>query len=42
MNPFEGLLQDNSFPFYVLFIEIDPKQESPKIIEEFIGSGGNN
>src|SRR5882672_8152343 len=25
MNPFEGLLQDNSFPFYVLFIEIDPK-----------------
>ena len=22
---FEGLLQDNSFPFYVLFIEIDPK-----------------
>ena len=25
MNAFEGLLQDNSFPFYVLFIEIDPK-----------------
>ena len=25
MSAFEGLLQDNSFPFYVLFIEIDPK-----------------
>ncbi|HOX83245.1 MAG TPA: DNA mismatch repair endonuclease MutL [Chryseolinea sp.] len=25
MNAFEGLLTDNSFPFYVLFIEIDPK-----------------
>jgi len=25
MNAFEGLLQDNSFPFYVLFIDIDPK-----------------
>ena len=25
MNAFEGLLPDNSFPFYVLFIEIDPK-----------------
>ena len=24
-SAFEGLLQDNSFPFYVLFIEIDPK-----------------
>ena len=22
---FEGLLVDNSFPFYVLFIDIDPK-----------------
>jgi DNA mismatch repair protein MutL len=25
MNAYEGLLPDNSFPFYVLFIEIDPK-----------------
>ncbi len=25
MSAFEGLLQDGSFPFYVLFIEIDPK-----------------
>jgi len=25
MSAFEGLLQDNSFPFYVLFFEIDPK-----------------
>ncbi len=25
MNAFEGLLPENSFPFYVLFIEIDPK-----------------
>src|SRR5688572_10966459 len=25
MNAFEGLLSENSFPFYVLFIEIDPK-----------------
>lgn len=25
MSAFEGLLQDNSFPFYVLFIEINPK-----------------
>lgn len=25
MKSFEGLLQDESFPFYVLFIEIDPK-----------------
>lgn len=25
MNAFEGLLPDNSFPFYVLFIDIDPK-----------------
>ena len=25
MSAFEGLLQDASFPFYVLFIEIDPK-----------------
>lgn len=25
MSAFEGLLQDNSFPFYVLFIDIDPK-----------------
>lgn len=25
MTAFEGLLQDNSFPFYVIFIEIDPK-----------------
>jgi DNA mismatch repair protein MutL len=25
MSAFEGLLQDNSFPFYVIFIEIDPK-----------------
>ncbi len=25
MSAFEGLLQDNSYPFYVLFIEIDPK-----------------
>jgi DNA mismatch repair protein MutL len=25
MTAFEGLLPDNSFPFYVLFIEIDPK-----------------
>jgi DNA mismatch repair protein MutL len=25
MNAFEGLLSDNSYPFYVLFIEIDPK-----------------
>ncbi len=25
MNAFEGLLTDSSFPFYVLFIEIDPK-----------------
>jgi len=24
-NAFEGLLQEGSFPFYVLFIEIDPK-----------------
>lgn len=24
-NAFEGLLPDNSYPFYVLFIEIDPK-----------------
>jgi DNA mismatch repair protein MutL len=25
MNAFEGLIAENSFPFYVLFIEIDPK-----------------
>lgn len=25
MNAFEGLLSENSFPFYVLFIEIDPR-----------------
>lgn len=25
MNAFEGLMPENSFPFYVLFIEIDPK-----------------
>lgn len=25
MSAFEGLLADNSFPFFVLFIEIDPK-----------------
>jgi len=25
MSAFEGLLADNSFPFYVLFIEVDPK-----------------
>jgi DNA mismatch repair protein MutL len=25
MKSFEGLLQDESFPFYVLFIDIDPK-----------------
>lgn len=25
MKGFEGLLQDDSFPFYVLFLEIDPK-----------------
>jgi len=25
MNAFEGLMTENSFPFYVLFIEIDPK-----------------
>ena len=25
MSAFEGLLTENSFPFYVLFIEIDPK-----------------
>jgi DNA mismatch repair protein MutL len=25
MGAFEGLLQENSFPFYVLFIEIDPR-----------------
>jgi DNA mismatch repair protein MutL len=25
MNAFEGLLTENSFPFYVLFIEIDPR-----------------
>ncbi len=25
MKSFEGLLQDDSFPFYVLFLEIDPK-----------------
>jgi DNA mismatch repair protein MutL len=25
MTAFEGLLPENSFPFYVLFIEIDPK-----------------
>ncbi len=25
MTAFEGLLPDNTFPFYVLFIEIDPK-----------------
>jgi len=25
MNAFEGLMTDNSFPFYVLFIELDPK-----------------
>lgn len=25
MSAFEGLLPDNSFPFYVIFIEIDPK-----------------
>jgi DNA mismatch repair protein MutL len=25
VSAFEGLLQDNSFPFYVIFIEIDPK-----------------
>jgi len=24
-NAYEGLLQDNSFPFYALFIDIDPK-----------------
>jgi DNA mismatch repair protein MutL len=25
MNAFEGLLSDDSYPFYVLFLEIDPK-----------------
>lgn len=25
MNAFEGLMPENSFPFYVLFIEIDPR-----------------
>jgi DNA mismatch repair protein MutL len=25
MNSFEGLLPENSYPFYVLFIELDPK-----------------
>lgn len=25
MSAFEGLLQENSFPFYVIFMEIDPK-----------------
>ena len=25
MSAFEGLLQDSSFPFYVIFMEIDPK-----------------
>jgi len=25
MNAYEGLLHDQSFPFYVLFVEIDPK-----------------
>jgi DNA mismatch repair protein MutL len=25
MSSFDGLLQDNSFPFYVIFMEIDPK-----------------
>ncbi|HEY9049512.1 MAG TPA: DNA mismatch repair endonuclease MutL [Ohtaekwangia sp.] len=25
MNAFEGLIAENSFPFYVLFIQIDPK-----------------
>ncbi|MBX2965471.1 MAG: DNA mismatch repair endonuclease MutL [Cyclobacteriaceae bacterium] len=25
MNAFEGLMPENSFPFYVLFIDIDPK-----------------
>jgi DNA mismatch repair protein MutL len=25
MNAFEGLLPENSFPFYVLFIELDPR-----------------
>jgi DNA mismatch repair protein MutL len=25
MNAFEGLLPENSYPFYVLFIELDPK-----------------
>jgi DNA mismatch repair protein MutL len=25
MNAFEGLLSENSYPFYVLFIEIDPR-----------------
>jgi DNA mismatch repair protein MutL len=25
MNAFEGLMPDNSFPFYVLFIDLDPK-----------------
>lgn len=25
MNAFEGLLPENSFPFYVLFIDVDPK-----------------
>lgn len=25
MNAFEGLMPENSFPFYVLFIELDPK-----------------
>lgn len=25
MSSFEGLLQENSYPFYVLFIEIDPR-----------------
>lgn len=25
MNAFEGLLPENSFPFYVIFMEIDPK-----------------
>lgn len=25
MNAFEGLLPDNSFPFYVLFVEINPR-----------------
>jgi len=24
-NAYEGLLQENHFPFYALFIEIDPK-----------------